>query len=304
MNAGTMSKQIHARPFLKWAGGKRQLLDGFGEFYPEGLGKEINIYIEPFVGGGAVYFRLAEIFGFDECHIADNNRDLMLAYRVVRDDTGSLIERMHEIEELYLPLAEEERREFYYRARTEYNGYIGVSPDEDNLAAAVEHTALLIFLNRTCYNGLYRVNSMGEFNVPFGRYKKPSFPADKVLRVDAAMLVNTTIHTGDFTTIKEHVGEHTFIYFDPPYRPLNRTSSFSSYSSGGFGEDDQRRLAEFFIKCSNAGASCMLSNSDPGDGFLEELYRDFSIRRVPARRSINSDKSGRGEITEIVVTNY
>jgi len=300
-----MSKKNYARPFLKWAGGKRQLLNDFEEFYPEDLGNEVNVYIEPFVGGGAVFFSLTGRFGFKECHIADRNQDLMLAYQVIRDDVELLIDRLHEIWELYLSLEKEQRKEFYYRARDDFNKNICIIPREEEISPlAVERTALLLFLNRTCFNGLYRVNSRGEFNVPFGRYDRPSFPGDGVLRADAGALEHTGIHTGDFTTVRDFVGKNTFIYFDPPYRPLKRTSSFTSYSEGGFGEEDQRRLAGFFAECSSLGARCMLSNSDPDDGFFEELYRDFVIRRVPARRAINSDKNGRGRIMEIVVTNY
>ena len=173
----------------------------------------------------------------------------------------------------------------------------------------MERAGQLIFLNRTCFNGLFRVNSRGGFNVPLGSYKNPTILFEDLLRVDSAVLQNTTIHLGDFMLSEPLVSEDTFVYLDPPYRPLNRTSSFTQYAKGGFDDDDQRRLAEYYARCDAAGARLMLSNSDPknidtDDDFFDTLYAPYRVDRVPATRMINSDGAGRGEVNEIIVTNY
>ncbi|MBP7411872.1 MAG: Dam family site-specific DNA-(adenine-N6)-methyltransferase, partial [Methanoculleus sp.] len=173
----------------------------------------------------------------------------------------------------------------------------------------IERAGQFIFLNRTCFNGLYRVNSRGGFNVPFGRYQNPTILHEDVLRADAELLRNTTVHLGDFTQSEPHISEGTFVYFDPPYRPLNRTSSFTQYAKGGFTDEEQRRLAAYYARCNARGARLMLSNSDPknvdpDDEFFDDLYAGYHIDRVPARRMINCDGTGRGEICEIIVTNY
>jgi len=299
-----------AKPFLKWAGGKTQLLGEFESRIPEELRKgKISTFIEPFVGGGAVYFYFNSIFNFQKCHIFDINEELYLAFKVVRDDVGSLVDHLSELSSRYLSRDESSRRDFFYQIRNEFNrGKADINyPIFDS--SWTKRAAQLIFLNRTCFNGLFRVNSRGEFNVPFGRYKNPKILNVDLLRADSAVLQNTEIHYGDFTSAGSLISDNSFVYFDPPYRPLNQTSSFTSYSKDGFDDDAQRRLARFFRQCDTTGAKLMLSNSDPkninpDDNFFDILYSDYRIERVPAKRMINCDKTKRGEINEIIVTNY
>ncbi len=298
------------RPFLKWAGGKAQLLDAFTARAPRELREgTLPVFIEPFMGGGAVFFHFNGIFGFRECHLFDINEELVLAYSVVKNDVSGLIERLRELSDEFMGKSDTDRREYYYAVRDAFNSKKKTIDFERYGDEWVERAAQLVFLNRTCFNGLYRVNSRGGFNVPFGRYKNPKILHEEVLRADSAALRNTTVHLGDFTQAEPYVSEETFVYFDPPYRPLNRTSSFTQYSKNRFSDEEQRRLAAFYAECDAKGARLMLSNSDPknidqSDGFFDDLYSGYHIDRVPARRAINCDGTKRGEIHEIVVTNY
>ena len=298
------------RPFLKWAGGKGQLLGEFEARLPRAVREgRVSAYVEPFAGGGAVYFHITSKYAFDDCHIFDTNEDLILAYTVVRNDVDDLIEVLRDMETAYLNLDAEKREEFYYTVRREYNKERSSIQLNNYSKAWVQRAADLIFLNRTCFNGLFRVNSEGSFNVPAGRYRNPKILHEELLRSDSELLENTGIHHGDFSSCAPFVDEKTFVYFDPPYRPLNRSSSFTSYSKGGFGDDEQRRLAAFFRDLDVRGAMLMLSNSDPknqdpSDNFFDELYAGYCIERVPARRMINSNADRRGEINEVIITNY
>ena len=299
-----------ARPFLKWAGGKAQLLDAFTRRVPRGLHEgTLPIFVEPFVGGGAVYFHFNSIFRFKECHIFDINEELVLAYSVVKNDVRGLIDYLAGISDGYLSKSDAGRKDFYYAMRDTFNRTKGAVNFRQYSEDWIERAGQFIFLNRTCFNGLYRVNSRGGFNVPFGRYQNPTILHEDVLRADAELLRNTTVHLGDFTQSEPHISEGTFVYFDPPYRPLNRTSSFTQYAKGGFTDEEQRRLAAYYARCNARGARLMLSNSDPknvdpDDEFFDDLYAGYHIDRVPARRMINCDGTGRGEICEIIVTNY
>lgn len=300
----------NAIPFLKWAGGKRQLLGELdARLPPEIKDGRIKRYVEPFVGGGAVYFHVNNVYTFDECYICDINKELVLAYAAVKKDVETLINILQNVETRYLNLDTTERKEFFYKVRRRYNEMRHSIRQDKYDEVWASRTAALIFLNKTCFNGLFRVNSKGEFNVPFGRYKNPKILRDSVLRDDSILLENTTIHLGDFSDCTQWVDEETFVYFDPPYRPLSRTSNFTSYSKDRFGDDDQRRLAEIFRKLDSRGAKLMLSNSDPknedpDDHFFEDLYTGYHIDRVPARRMINRDGERRGEINELIITNY
>ena len=299
-----------ARPFLKWAGGKAQLLDAFTRRVPRGLHEgTLPIFVEPFVGGGAVYFHFNSIFRFKECHIFDINEELVLAYSVVKNDVRGLIDYLAGISDGYLSKSDAGRKDFYYAMRDTFNRTKGAVNFRQYSEDWIERAGQFIFLNRTCFNGLYRVNSRGGFNVPFGRYQNPTILHEDVLRADAELLRNTTIHLGDFMQSEPYISEETFVYFDPPYRPLNRTSSFTQYAKGGFTDEEQRRLAAYYARCNARGARLMLSNSDPknvdpDDEFFDDLYAGYHIDRVPARRMINCDGTGRGEICEIIVTNY
>jgi DNA adenine methylase len=298
------------KPFLKWAGGKGQLLEAFRRRLPRELETgEIRKYVEPFIGGGAVFFDLAARFGFSACHLWDINEELVLTYKVVKRAPERLVADLFALEEHYLDLTEPDRERFYYAVRDQFNDeresirFFRYSP------AWVPRAARMIFLNHTCYNGLFRVNRKGGFNVPFGRYARPKILDPENIRLASEILAGTGIHHGDFTACLKTAGKDTFVYLDPPYRPLNRTSSFTSYAMQGFTDTDQERLADLFRNLDRKGAKVMLSNSDPrngsgGDSFLEDLYRGYHIDRVPAKRMINSVGRKRGPVSELIVTNY
>jgi DNA adenine methylase (dam) len=299
-----------ARPFLKWAGGKKQLLEEFDKRFPKSLlNGQINKYVEPFVGGGAVLFYVLQKFEFDECHIYDANEELILVYSVVKNDVDSLIENLGVLQSSYLDLDEEGRKEFFYDIRTKFNENKSKIDFETYEVDWVERASELIFLNRTCFNGLFRVNSKGEFNVPIGRYKNPKILDEDNLQNASLVLKNVIIHHGDFEDCESVVDERTFVYFDPPYRPISKTSSFNSYSKDAFDDVSQIRLAKFYKKLHSKGAKLMLSNSDPknenpDDHFFEDIYSEFKIERVPAKRMINANGNGRGSIKELIITNY
>ena len=309
-----MTKQLKlvplARPFLKWAGGKTQLLKQFSQrLPPEMKNGEITHYVEPFVGGGAVFFYLGQRFSFDRSSIFDANEELILAYRVIKKSTKKLIHELESLESAYLSKSNEDRERLFYNVRDSFNKKKPEINFQMYDAEWVTRAAQSIFLNRTCFNGLFRMNRKGEFNVPFGRYKNPQILNKDNLNDVADLLKTTTIILGDFTRCKKFVDTTSFVYLDPPYRPLNDTSSFTSYAKDGFSDADQRRLAVFFKELDKKGAKIMLSNSDPrneksDDSFFDELYADFTIERVPAKRSINCNGTRRGEINELIITNY
>jgi len=297
---------IFARPFLKWAGGKGQLLDVFESFYPAQLKEgRIKKYVEPFVGSGAVLLHVLQNYKIEDAYIFDINRDLINAYIVVRDEVENLVNKLSRLENDFLKMNGERRKEFYYEVRNTYNKYHYVN--DSNLD--IDRATQFIFLNRTCYNGLYRVNRTGFFNVPFGNYKNPTICDERNLRAVSALLQKVHIFAGDYSESANYIDKDTFVYFDPPYRPLSATSSFTSYSRYDFTDEEQIKLAQFFEQMNDRGAFLMLSNSDPknvvpNDDFFDSLYGKFHIHRIRARRVINSKADGRGEISEILVTNY
>lgn len=299
-----------AKPFLKWAGGKTQLLEEFTKRIPPELKEgKLPVFVEPFVGGGAVFFCFNSMFNFKECHIYDINEELILAYTVVKNKVEDLIDHIDSISKEYFSKDESGKKGYFYQIRDEFNHAKPSINFYKYEKKWIERASQLIFLNKTCFNGLYRVNFQGEFNVPFGRYKNPKILNADPLRVDSQVLQNTTIHLGDFADSYSKISNKSFVYFDPPYRPLNETSSFTQYSKGGFDDSEQRRLAEFFVRCDRKQAKLLLSNSDPkninpNDDFFDILYSDYHIDRVPAKRVINCDGTKRGEIQEIIVTNY
>jgi DNA adenine methylase len=305
------SPQFLAKPFLKWAGGKSQLLPQLRRYYPAELAAGgICRYIEPFLGGGAVYLDVVQNFAIAEAHLFDSNEELILAYGVVQREPRALIERLTEHRQRYLSLNERGRGEYFYSVRERYNARKGGVDFRAYSEAWIERAADMIFLNKTCFNGLFRVNAAGLFNVPFGRYTNPVLFEEQNLLSVSALLQNTRLHVGSFEGCEPWVDERTFVYFDPPYRPISPTSSFTSYAQNRFNDDDQRRLARFFAHlAAKSGAKLMLSNSDPKnmdarDNFFDDLYAAFSIRRLSASRMINSVGDGRGRIDEILVTNY
>ncbi|ADI73575.1 DNA adenine methylase [Methanohalobium evestigatum Z-7303] len=299
-----------AKPFLKWAGGKKQLIEEFEKRFPDDLDTvKLKKYVEPFVGGGAVFFHVIQNYDFKECHIYDLNEELILAYRVVKNDVEYLIKRLKTLQSEYLALDHSNRKEFYYSIRKSFNKN---KPDIDFSTYSnkwVERAAQLIFLNKTCYNGLFRVNSKGEFNVPIGSHKNPTILDDENLRSVSRVLQGVYIHLGDFSDCEPVVDSNTFVYIDPPYRPLNQTSSFNSYSKDCFDDNEQYRLCRFYHRLDSMGSKIMLSNSDPknenpDDDFFDNLYTDYNIERVKATRMINCNGKKRGSINELIITNY
>lgn len=309
-----MAKQIKlvpsARPFLKWAGGKTQLLDEFSKRLPKDLKNgKITKYAEPFIGGGAFFFYLNQRFSFDRCYICDVNEELYLTYRVIQRSVKKLISELEALESNYHSKNDKKRELFYYEIRGNLNQKLSEINFKSYRNEWVERAAQIIFLNRTCYNGLFRVNQNGEFNVPFGRYKNPDILNEDNLNDVSTLLKTTQILLGDFTKCRKFIDNHTFVYFDPPYRPLNQTSSFTSYSKNGFSDKDQIRLVNFFKELDAKGAKIMLSNSDPKnenseDSFFDDLFSEYYIERVPAKRMINCNGSRRGNINELIITNY
>lgn len=298
-------EEVKVKPFVKWAGGKTQLLQIIKENLPQGLGETIKNYAEPMVGGGALLFDLMTKYNFEKVFISDVNNELINAYKIIRDNVDKLIERLESMQIDYYGFDEEQRKLYYYSKRNIFNQLIASSGDSDN----VEKAALFIFLNKTCFNGLYRVNSKGQFNVPMGSYKKPLI-CDSVNLINISeLLQKVEIVTCDFTRCGEVIEENTFVYFDPPYRPLNKTASFTSYAENGFGDKEQIELSFVARNLSQKGAKVMLSNSDPkntneNDNFFDDLYKDFNIDRVFASRMINSSGTKRGKITELLIKNY
>lgn len=299
-----------ARPFLKWAGGKSQLLGQIESFFPSELvDGRLTRYVEPFVGSGAVFFKVMQSFPIKECLLADANPELILVYRTVKADIESLVSQLGEIEDHYLRLNEDERSDYYYRIRAKFNAQRLDFQYIDFETSWIERAAYMLFLNRTGYNGLFRLNSKGEFNVPMGRYRKPRILDSENLRLVSQLLQRVTIKYCDFEEVGDYVDGKTLVYFDPPYRPISRTAHFTSYSKNVFDDNQQLRLAAFYRRLDVKGGKLMLSNSDPhncdpGDDFFERTYTGFRIERLKAKRNINSDPDKRGPISELLIMNY
>jgi DNA adenine methylase len=270
-----------AGPFLKWAGGKTQLLDQIAPLYPD----RIRHYMEPFVGSGAVFFDLRSRFPDMRATLSDNNEELINCYRIVRDDVEGLIRRLRNHKSRH-------GKEHYYKVR-------GESPSR---LTPPQRAARFIYLNKTCYNGLYRVNASGGFNVPIGSYADPKICQASRLRAARDALQGVTLEVRDFGACLKEARKGTFVYIDPPYHPLSATSNFTGYTEGGFGEQEQIRLSRLFRDLHGKGARVMLSNSDTP--FIRELYKGFPIHQVTARRAINSNGNRRGAITEVVVMSH
>jgi DNA adenine methylase len=298
------------KPFLKWAGGKTQILEQISNFLPqELLNGSIKKYVEPFIGGGAVFFHIAYKYQIQELVISDINTELVIAYKTIQYKVNDLIQVLTDIENKYLSFDESQRKEYFYQTRVQFNLRRNYINCQDYNSEWIERTAQIIFLNKTCYNGLYRVNSKGEFNVPAGKYKNPTICDSENLKAVAEVLQNTEIYHQDFSKYENSIDSNTFIYFDPPYRPLNKTSNFTSYSQQIFNDAEQIRLRDFFKSLDKKGALMLMSNSDPKnqdmeDDFFETAYAGYRIERVKASRSINSNSSKRKAINELLIMNY
>ena len=293
------------KPFIKWAGGKSQILAEIRQIYPEGLGDSITKYAEPFIGGGAVLFDILSQYQLDEVYISDINNELINTYKTIRDDCSGLIVILKSLEKKHLALDEYDRKDFFYFNRDRFNKLKLQPSDNSN----VEMAALFIYLNKTCFNGLYRVNGRGLFNVPSGVYKNPLICDVNNLTNISAKLQNVQIVCGDFRESLEFINENTFVYFDPPYRPITKTASFTAYTQGLFDDEDQKDLALYVRRLTEIGAKVAVSNSDPknsdvDDEFFDELYSEHKILRIEASRMINSKGDGRGKINELLITNY
>lgn len=296
-----MCKDV-AKPFLKWAGGKSQLINTFDEMLPQELKNgEVDTYIEPFVGGGAMLFHILQKYDIKKAYINDINKELINCYRCLKANVLEVINHLKFLEKDYLQ--SEDRTKYFYKVRNRYNE-IHLNGHLD-----YEKCADFIFLNKTCFNGLYRVNKEGKFNVPHGKYKNPVICNENNLMLCSKLLQKVEITFDSYEQVLNKADEKTFIYFDPPYRPLVENSSFTSYDKSGFNDDDQIQLAKNYKLLNEKKCVLMLSNSDPKntnkeDNFFDNLYNGFYIKRVFAKRMINCQASKRGNITEIVVMNY
>lgn len=260
--------------------------------------KTIDVYVEPFVGGGALFFYLKNHYKVHKAYLLDTNIDLIIAYKTIQMQPHAMIEQLQKLETAYLSLPEPEREAFYYSIRAQYNAIRKAEGDWIRLAA------YMIFLNKTCYNGLYRLNSDGEFNVPHRKYKNPTICDAENILAASRTLQNTEIICADFEASRQYITKGTFVYLDPQYRPVSKTASFTNYTAQGFSDEDRVRLAKLVKEISNQGAYVLLSNSDTGDGFFEALYEGFIIERIQAKRSINSNAQRRKAASELLIRNY
>lgn len=308
MEKGT--KVSNAKPFLKWAGGKSQLLERFVSYYPADLknGTIIN-YFEPFVGGGAVFFDVAQRYKIQSAFLYDINPELILSYRVIQKDVLKLIEILADFKKRYENLNGDKQSKYYYQVRKEFNNKRCITLDKAYSEDWIIRAAQIIFMNKVCFNGLFRFNQKGEFNVPIGRYTNPKILDEQNLLRVSELLQIAEIKVADFTQVEIDIKKNSFVYFDPPYRPISKTSGFTSYSKHKFEDKEQIKLAGLFHHLHQSETKLMLSNSDPKnnnpeDNFFDDLYRKFYINRVPAKRMINSDASKRNAVNEIIITNY
>jgi DNA adenine methylase len=292
-----------AKPFLKWAGGKTQLINDIHRALPREVTKERFTYIEPFVGSGAILFWMLTNFPkLEKAVINDINADLINTYRIIASKPKELVSILQILQNEYHNLDgnDEEKKEYYYKKRELYN----TRKEEQSVQAA-----LFIFLNRTCFNGLYRVNKNNGYNVPMGSYKKPTICDEQNILAVSNALQKVEILCGDYEATLKVTTSNSFFYFDPPYKPLSNTSSFNSYAKDEFNDEEQIRLRNFCTNLEKLGHKWILSNSDvkgkdANDNFFDEIYSEFSISRVKARRSINANPEKRGELNELLITNY
>lgn len=287
-----MVTKVKAKPFVKWVGGKRQMLEQYQKYFP----KNFNTYHEPMVGGGAVFFHLQP----EKAVVNDKNKILVILYEAIRDNVDEVISRLKELKKKH-------SKEFYHEIlRPNFNeiktSYLEAPKEEIPEEDKIELSANFIYLNKTCFNGLYRVNQSGEFNVPCGKYKNPTICDEENLRNVNAMLQETKVFNKDFRKVVEIAEEDDFVYFDPPYDPVSDTADFTDYTKNGFGRKDQEDLADTFSDLSDRGVKVMLSNSNTD--FINDLYSEFNINEVEANRYVNCKSDGRGKVKEVVITNY
>lgn len=297
-------EEKNIKPFLKWAGGKGQLLREIEKYYPF-ENSAITKYAEPFVGGGAVLFDILSRYELKEVYISDINAELINAYRIIRDDIDELISMLQAMQDEFVPMDTDGRKVYYMAKRERFND-LKINGDE---TINIEKAALMIFINKTCFNGLFRVNKKGLFNVPMGSYRNPMICDENNIRAVSQKLQKVHIVCGDYRLSRDFIDEHTFVYFDPPYRPLTDTASFTAYTENLFNDDSQKELANFVDELNKKGAKIVVSNSDPKnsdteDDFFDDIYSAHKIKRVEATRMINCNGESRGKVKELLISNF
>ena len=307
------NQALQVKPFLKWAGGKKQILNCIEYKLPQEIkdSKEIDSYFEPFLGGGAVFFHLIKNeYQINQIYLSDINKELILTYKVVKKNPKSLISYLKSYSKEYLPLSIDDRKKYYYDIREEFNKNLEGFDYENFSKDHIIRASHMIFLNRTCFNGLYRVNRKGKFNVPIGSYKNPLICDKENLLKVSKTLKKANINSYDYSQAENLINSDSFVYLDPPYLPIKK-ESFTTYNSEGFGLKEQIELSNFCKSIDDKGAKFILSNSDPknedkGNNFFEDHYNkeNFKIKEIDVRRPINSDKNKRGPIKEVLIYYY
>jgi DNA adenine methylase len=298
------NKLIIAHPFVHWIGGKGQLLKEIQKIYVTGLGKKWTKYAEPFVGGGALLFNILNKYQLEAVYISDINRELISTYCVIRNSVEQLIKKLQCFHNDFISLSVKDREVYYYDKRKQFN----VLKCQKVLSDIIECAALFIFLNKTCFNGLYRVNRNGEYNSPIGSCKKPMICDSENLFAVSKKLQKVEIVCGDYQQSRSFIDDKTFIYFDPPYRSLSATSNFVSYTQDGFNDKQQKELALFINELNELGALIVVSNSDPKninpeDSFFDVLYSSYYRKRIRVLRAVNCNGLARGRINELLISN-
>lgn len=298
-----------AKPFLKWAGGKTQLLNDIDDNLPPEIKKNgIVNYYEPFLGSAAVFLFLKQKYGIKNACLFDINSNLISTFKMVQNQTGSLIKELKLLNKAFKSKNNEKRKIYFNTRRDEFNNLL-LSVNQKGIQKLIRKAALTIFLNRTCFNGLYRVNKAGQFNVPFGRYENPRILDEENILAVSEALKNVVLEFRNFKSLPEVVKKDAFIYYDPPYSPLNKTSNFTSYSEFEFSLNEQEELAKVYTLLDKKGIKQLLSNADLKNSniqndFHDNLYNKYTIKRISASRVINSKATKRGKISEILVRNY
>lgn len=293
-----------AKPFLKWAGGKKQLISEIEKYYPF-KDKSIKKYVEPFIGGGAILFDILNKYELEEIYISDINKELINTYEVIKNNLEYLLILLRQYQEEYENISDDFRKKYYEEKRKLFNELKKI----ENTDRKIERASLFIFLNKTCFNGLYRENKEGYFNVPIGKYKNPLICDEKNLKTISNKLKKVNINLGSYENSIDFIDKETFVYLDPPYRPLTKTSNFTSYTKFEFADNEQIKLSKYFQMIDKKGAKVLLSNSDPknydeNDNFFEILYNGYKIKRIFATRMINSKAENRKKITELLISNF
>ena len=302
---------VEGKPFMKWLGGKRQLIPEIEKRLPEHIkiSKKIDSYFEPFIGGGALFFYLMSNYHIKKAYISDINKELILIYNAIKNDDKKVITYLKEMESEFLKLDNDKRKAYYLNVREEFNNQLKTYDFKNYSEETIKRAVKSMLMNKTGFNGLFRLNKKGEFNVPFGRYKNPKICDETNIHNVHKILKNVTIKNKPYDYSEKYIEKGSLVYLDPPYRPISKTSSFTSYSDNEFNDEHQIELAHYYERISNKGAYALLCNSDPhnndpNDDFFDLLYSKYCIDRIPAKRSINSKGNKRGPVNELLIKNY